>query len=466
MTSIFSTETRAMFKASNTDSSKNPTTIGNIDIYSVLRAEELFHDHRRKAWLEKLPDLTGTTPENYKLYYLPVVCNFAELVQNLPKTKLGFYSHDGGFLDLGLGRTVRAMELCQSYLKSGAESEKSEEQRALWNYAVYTAALLLDVGEVAAKLIVTLRQHAKKLGIWNPFNGSMLKFASHYSYDFAAENWDVLRRQVTPLIARQLMPDVGFSWLSTDKDILNAWLALLQENYRQVSAWLSFIPLAEAELFDHYFTHYEKDLVEKFKTDKLAVFKDPSFSYRATEIAKTPLISSSGLFSKGVAGMPANQATQMSEKTSISTVSGEAFSQWLKKNLASGNVTVNLPNSGVHVTTQGVLLLEKVFQDFVKENPIYRDWRDVKRQFEQLEVAKQAVDQQQAFRHYATTSEFKLLKEVLLVSNVYAVFLHHQKIPAVNPHIVPVSLVQETLPPVRAENLNLPSPPVQPTPHR
>lgn len=459
MTSIFSAETNTMFKDSHTSPSKNPTTVGNIDIYPVLRAEELFRDERRKARLEELPALTGATLANYKLYYLPVVCNFAEFVQSLPETQKGFYSHVGGFLDHGLDRTVRAMELCRNYVSTELESEKSEEQRALWNYAVYTASLLFDVGKIAAKLIVTLRQHTKKLKVWNPFDGSMLKFSSHYSYDFAIENWDSLRRQVTPMLAKQLMPEAGFGWLSTDKDILNSWLALLQEDYRQVSAWLSFIPRADAELFDHYFKNYEKDLAEKVKHDKLAVFKDPSLALKSTEISKTPMGKTSGLFSTGGGEGLGMQVAQTTEKAAMSAVAGEAFLQWLKKNLANGNLSVNLPNSGVHVTTVGVLLLEKVFQDFVKANPVYQNWRDVKHQFEQLEVARQSADQQQAFRHYATTSEFKLLTQVTLLTNVYVAFLHHQKMPAVNPYIIPVSLAQETLPAFRPENLNIPPKP-------
>lgn len=457
MDSIFNTEAKIMFTGSNR--TKGKSTLGNIDIYPILKAEELLLDERRKNWLDQLPDLTSVASVKYQLYYLPVLRNFLEFSQNLPETKQGFYSHFGGFIDHGLERTVRAMQLCQSYLHSDVESEKSEEQRALWNYAVYTAALLLDVGKIATKLIVTLRQHTKKLRIWNPSEGSMFKFASHYSYDFCAENWDELRRQITPLIAKQLMPEIGFSWLSSDKAILTAWFALLQENYRQVTSWLSVIPLADAEILDTYFDKYEKDLLEKSKIDKLAVFTDPAFAIKKTEMSKTPLAQTGGLFSTGTEGMfSAEGAMNALEKKSISTAAGEAFLQWLKKNIANGNVSVNLPNSGVHIIGEGVLLLTKIFQDFVKENPIYHDWRAVKQQFEHLEIGRQAGEQQQVFRQYAANSDFKLLTEVTLVTNMYVVFLHHQKMPTVNQSIVAVNLAQEALPRPQADNPNMPRP--------
>lgn len=461
MTTIFSSEPKTMFKASQTSKAKDSVTVGNIDIYSVLTAEELFRDERTMAWLEVLPELTGTTSLNYKLYYEPVLRNFAEFVQNLPEARQGFYSHIGGFLHHGLERTVRAMELCQSYLKSGIISEASEEQRALWNYAVFTAALLFDVGKVFTKLVVTLRQHTKKLKLWNPFEGSMLNLSSHYSYDFPVENRDDLRKKITALLAEKLMTEAGFGWLSTDRDILSEWFALFEEDYLQVSAWLCLIPRADAELLDKYFNHYEKELAEKAKSDKLAVFKDPSLALKSTEISKTPPAKTSGLFSpQGSEGGFAAKA----EKLSMSTVAGEAFLQWLKKGLASEKLSVNLPNSGVHVTVKGALLLEKVFQDFAKENPVYGNWRDVKQQFEQLEITGRPGAEQQAFRYYGPDAQIKPL-EGLLIANIYAIFLHNQNMPEPNRNIGLVSLVQGTLPSPRTENLNV-QPPPQPTPQQ
>ena len=462
-TSIFSTEVKTMFKGSQTDRSSDQTIVGNIDIYPVLKAEELLADEKRKAWVEELPQLTGVSHVKYQLYYQPVLTNFAGFVQNLPETKQGgFYSHEGAVLDHGLERAVRAMQLFHGYLHSASESEKSEEQKALWNYAVFTAALLFDVGKLFTKLLVTLRQKTKKIRIWNPFEGSMLKFATHYSYDFGEENWDELRRQVTLITAQSLMPPLGFAWLSSDKDVLTAWCSLLRENFGQVGAYLSAIPLADAQLFDHYFEKYKKELAEKSKIDKLAIFKDSLLVTKATEISKTPFAQASGLFSRGSEAMFAPKGAEAAQRT-MSLAAGEAFLQWLKHNIADGNISINLPNSGVHVTSEGVLLLAKIFQDFVKENPIYRDWQAVREQFQQLEITRQSSEQ--VFRQYVD-KEFKVLNDVTVVVNIYAIFLYNQNMPAVNPNIVAVNPTQEALPRPQAEIPQAPPSPQSNLPYK
>lgn len=447
-----------MFKGTEPKPSKDDVSTGDIEIYPILKAETLLQEERRSAWLEKLPDLLGVKPVKYKLYYVPVLHNFAEFAQNLPATKHGlYYSHLGGVLDQGIERTVNVIESINPLLTELSEDE-NEEKKELWRYAVYTASLLFDVGKIFTKTIVTLRQRTKRIKTWNPFEGAMAEFASHYSYVFATENNDMLRRQTTPLLAMSLMPKIGFTWLSTHKDILRAWFALLQEDYRQVDAWLSTIPLIDAGMLDSYFTKYEKELS---KIDLSGVFKDPLHSLKNTETYKAP--PQRGIFS--TQGDVTSKLGGEAHKKPFSTVAGEAFLAWLKQNVGSDKVSVNMPNSGVHVVSDGVLLLEKVFKDFVKENPVYADWREVKKQFEQLEITRQTVgDQQHAFRHYATTSEFKLLTELTIVTNMYVVFLHHQKIPGINPHIVPVNLMQETLPPHRAENTQERSPSAQNTP--
>lgn len=439
-----------MFKGTEPKPSTGDVSTGDIEIYPILKAETLLEEERRSAWLEKLPDLLGVKPLKYKLYYVPVLHSFAEFAQNLPATKHGlYYSHRGGVLDQGIERTINVIEAINPLLKEFSEDE-SEEKKELWRYAVYTASLLFDVGKIFTKTIVTLRQRTKRIKIWNPFEGAMSEFASHYSYHFSTDNNDMLRRQTTPLLAMSLMPKIGFTWLSTDKDILRAWFALLQEDYRQVDAWLSTIPLIDASMLDSYFTRYEKELS---KMDLSGVFKDPLQSLKSAETYKAP--PQRGIFSAQGEG----KFSAETKKTTFSTVAGEAFLAWLKQNVGNEKVSVNMPNSGVHVIGDGVLLLEKIFKDFVKENPIYADWREVKKQFEQLEITRQAAgDQQQAFRHYATTSDFKLLTEVTIVTNMYVVFLHHQKIPGINPHIVAVNLMQDTLPPNRPENVQGRSP--------
>jgi hypothetical protein len=451
-----------MFKGTEKRRSNEDMNYHGIDIYPVLTAQALFLDEKRKVWLGQLADLIDIKATQYKLCCEPALRNFAEFVQNLPSTKHGlYYSHRGGVLDQGIERCINVMHSVRDFLPDESEESLIEEKKQLWQYAVFTASLLFDVGKVAVKTIVTLRERTRRLKTWNPFEGTMLNLSSHYSYDFSVENWDMLRRQVTPLLAKQLMPELGFNWLSSDKDVLTVWFALLQEDYRQLNAWMSIIPSVDAQMLDSYFDKYQKELVGRPNVDPQSVFKDPLQSLKNTEVPKSPL-KIGGLFSSTeVIGGSKTPVTG----TPFSTIGGEAFLQWLKNGIAAGSTSVNLPNSGVHIIGEGVLLLEKIFQDFVKENPVYGNWQEIKKQFEHLEITKQAAtSEQHTFRHYASTSEFKLLTEVTIVTNMYVVFLHSQKMPGINPHIVQASLMQDTLPPSRPENAQVQRPSSQNNP--
>lgn len=442
-----------MFKGTDKPTSKEKLSYKGIEIYPVLRAQDLLVEEKHKLWLEKLPDLVGFTTVRYKLYCQPVLYNFVEFVQNLPATKQGlYYAHSGGVADQGIERCVTVLESLKKFVPEDVPELTDENIKQLWKYAVFTASLLLDVGKIAAKTIVTLRDHTHPLRIWNPFEGSMVNLATHYSYDFSTENYDVLRRKITPMLAKALIPDAGFQWLSSNKDVLRAWFELFEESYQQLNAWMSIIPFIDAQMLDTYFDKYVKEIAEKSaNVDLRTLFKeasqvqDLSQKLKSPEIAKLPLLG--GLFTK-----TESIASTKTKHAALSTIGGEAFLQWLKKGVASEKISVNLPNSSVHVIGEGVLLLEKAFKDFVKENPFYGNWQDIKKQFERLDITKQAATSTEyGFRHYASTSSFELLKEFVIVLNRFIVFAESQKIPAINPHIVSVDLMKEKPTPYRPE---------------
>src|SRR3990167_3599095 len=216
-----------MFK-SQPPSTAQKNTIKEHELTPIYTGEELLATERRQQLLKILPSLSQLPPREYQSLYLKLVEFFAEFVQSLPETRHGYYPYAGGLLDHGLERAVRAVALSRNFM--GSEEGDTKEvllKQARLRYAIFSAALLYDLGKLATKLTV----------------------------------------MITPLLARQLMKSAGkkihkesfvtvsdgFIWIAQDKEILETWFAFFKEDSTQMNSVLSIIPLADAQTIANYF---------------------------------------------------------------------------------------------------------------------------------------------------------------------------------------------------------------------
>ncbi|EKD74574.1 MAG: hypothetical protein ACD_44C00399G0004 [uncultured bacterium] len=257
-----------MFK-SQPPSTAQKNTIKEPELTPIYTGEELLATERRQQLLKILPSLSQLPPREYQSLYLKLVEFFAEFVQSLPETRHGYYPYAGGLLDHGLERAVRAVALSRNFM--GSEEGDTKEvllKQARLRYAIFSAALLYDLGKLATKLTVMITgRHNAPANLWCPYEGSMLGLGTHYQYVFEKENWDYLRVMITPLLARQLMKSAGkkihkesfvtvsdgFIWIAQDKEILETWFAFFKEDSTQMNSVLSIIPLADAQTIANYF---------------------------------------------------------------------------------------------------------------------------------------------------------------------------------------------------------------------
>ncbi len=240
--------------------SKKPLSEKKIvhrDPVPILSADQLLATEKRQQALTDMRGLLSLPDEEYERIFLKITENFAEFVQNLPETERSYYANIGGMLDHALERASLSLFLSRTYLlPEDATLASISESEMLWVYAVYTAALLYDIGKIATKHIVTLTdEQGSDIKSWLPYDGSMTQEnASHYVYSFSEEHHDRMRWMVTPLLARQILPEEGFAWIASDADVLESWLGLLSDELRTVGSLLSVIPLADAQLLESYFT--------------------------------------------------------------------------------------------------------------------------------------------------------------------------------------------------------------------
>lgn len=310
------------------------------DVMSIQTAEVLLANEKRQQHINKIKSLLNLPPKLYDNLYYKVIKQFAEFCQTLPETQHGLFGNESGFLDHGLERTSRALSLCLNHFFPHEKTfQTASPQEALWVYAVFTAALLLDIGKLAVKYDIELcNKDGSVIKTWLPYSGPLTKQGKYYRYSFVKRNLDNLKKLITGMLARQVLDQAteddptstnhivsGFNWIASNPDVLETWLIILQGERRlPMTSFMSVIPLAEAQILEHYFLQH-----------------------------------------------PMTHPHQFESSEDMSATLGEEFLRWLRQHLASENpgekFSVNEENSNVHLAEEGVLLDPKLFEEFLDD---------------------------------------------------------------------------------------------------
>lgn len=199
-------------------------TTGRIPVQS---AEALLGTAERQARLQAIEGLTRLTPAHFETLYQQALRNYAAYVQQLPASEAHHHAGLGGLLDHGLEAAGIALKLRRAHLlPPGAPTEVIDGQADLWSYACFTAILLHDIGKPAVDQIVTLfDQHGRKLGPWDPWVGPMR--ADTYEARFVPNRNYRMHQHAAPLLARLIVPPQGVRWLTSEREVLAAWLAVM-----------------------------------------------------------------------------------------------------------------------------------------------------------------------------------------------------------------------------------------------
>jgi len=279
-----------------------------------------------KVWpaqLDYLRQHSGLPDEHFSGLYVAFINRFAEQVQLMPSQPHGALS---GLLNEGL---ARAMVALQQFI---AQSDLSADP--LLRYAVFSAALLADVGKlIINQRVILTSDQAEFVDYWYPLEGSMLRLAPFYRLLPLAPIYQRLDYSATILLARQLLPELAYMWLSSDLAVYADWLDALGSRVDSgvITRTLSYIRLEDwRELFDQ-------------------------FNLLPFDILETP-------------------------ETSLA----EQFLLWLRDAIEHGEVKLNTNESGVYLVPEGVLLEQKVFKQFAEVMSKNMTWDVVYQQFGNL----------------------------------------------------------------------------------
>ena len=182
---------------------------------------------QRQFLLRQLSTLVSVSAAHYDALYLVAIERFTNLVQQLPASEAHHHAGAGGLLDHSLEVAVIALQLRRGYLlPPGAAPEDQARLQDLWTYAVFTAALMHDLGKPVVDQIVQLfDSHSKPAGIWEPWEGPMPESLGSYRVTFARERRQKLHERVVPLLVPSVLPPVGLSWIAGNRNAFAAWLA-------------------------------------------------------------------------------------------------------------------------------------------------------------------------------------------------------------------------------------------------
>lgn len=328
------------------------------DLTRSLTATQFLAEDKRQVLLKRMETLSGLETSRYESLCSVLVDQMVHYCQSLPETTNSYYSQAGGLVDHALNRTEAALSLFQDFIVQDQPDLLSEEQK-LWQYALYSAAILQGIGKLFVDYKINLFDANRKiLKQWNPLLESLSNTGTYYDYEFQKEPEIEFRRRLNLLIARALMPASGFSWIASNPQVLAIWLALLNEDLRSAGTLGALLIRADAIAIQRYISE---------------------FMVRS-EASRSGRYGRSGTFSGGV------PESLIEKERAI----GVEFIQWLTAGLEEGRIMIN--KAPLFMVPGGMLMSQEMFQLFVREHPEYKNWQAVQNGFLSLGLHRQGVD--------------------------------------------------------------------------
>lgn len=356
-------------------------------LIKTLAAKEILSDERRTKLQAEIRALTALDETLYTSLCQSLIVRLVDYCQQLPQTSNRYYAQSGGLLDHALNRTEAALSLFKAFALTDSEGPLSKEQQ-LWQYALYSAALLQGIGKLYIEYKVKLYDmRGQFLECWNPLIDP-LKNHVFYEFEFQKAGEESFRKRLNLLMARAIMPQAGFEWIASNPQVLAVWLALLNEDEQSAGALGHILIRANAlalQRYYHQFLGRGQGLGRGY--GRMGSFTDKS-------------------------------QQSLDEKEQLA---GIEFIDWLEKALAEGKIELN--KAPLFMIPGGMLISSEAFKWFAKENAAYTNWQAVEKGFLSL-----AHHQSNAQGEVYTRFEHQKSQQVItgIVMKEYAVVLPEQ----------------------------------------
>jgi len=159
---------------------------------------------------------------HWKAVYLQFIDNFAKQVQLLPASESHHHSSAGGLLTHSLEVGLNALKFRKSkMLPLGGTAEVIEEQKELWSYAIFTAAMLHDIGKPLTDQRISI-QDGKIEKMWQPLTETLLE-GTVYKISFRRRRKYRSHENIALLLATKIVPIAGMNWITSNSEVLDDW---------------------------------------------------------------------------------------------------------------------------------------------------------------------------------------------------------------------------------------------------
>ena len=310
------------------------------DLTPIASPESILGEEKRAALLLELEQACVLGSDRYRSLCLPAISNLINHCQLLPETANSYYAQPGGLLDHALNRTEAALNLFRQFVVLEENQGEWSEEQILWQYALYTAALLQGIGKLQNDYSVKrYDSNGQLVQPWNPLLTSLTSAGNYYTYAFEKEVGIDFRKRLNLLIARLLMPANGFAWIASNREVLAIWLALLNEDFHGAGTLGAILIRADAIALRRYFNQLHlHDIGARTIRDRVSTFSG----------GEPELI------------------------TDIESRVGSKFIQWLNASLESGELMINKPP--LLIVPGGMLMCAEIFKLFVRAHPEFKNW--------------------------------------------------------------------------------------------
>ncbi|ENT3637798.1 TraI domain-containing protein [Salmonella enterica] len=189
-----------------------------------LTVEEILDTEIRQKMLKQIRENSLLTKEATEKYYMQPLRHCVSLMQGLPGTEREHHAVVGGLVDLTLKTVVCALRLSRGYmLPQGASAEEQSAQAVTWNAVIFYAALCHSL-----PVFGHLEGELADGSLWYP---GLTVPSQPYRLRFCPDR-DEKAQAIATLLGMRLLPDEVVVWLGRTPAALDTLLNQIQGDNR------------------------------------------------------------------------------------------------------------------------------------------------------------------------------------------------------------------------------------------